>query len=438
MWSGVSALKNIDRSLQMVRDEVFQLDTDLSQITAGMAANQRHQLMLIKQIAKIRLSELISGELQSSISAVDRQAAELLQQRESAKASLDREMVEINQRLRSLEANREDMLATVNSLSQRIVDIETRVQNQLQDDASYLAQFERARKADSIALEAESKAELASSDMAEKARPYQEEELFMYLWARGYGTTDYTGKLIARFLDAWVARLIDYDPARVNYWNLTEIPKRLAEHAAAVRDAADYQHQILHKVELDALAAAGAKTAEHELQRDRQEIDSVDDEIEEMENLLNEKLEAQSRYISGQDQHILRCVELLSGALQHQDRHILQRYVRDTHSPTDDKLVMELLDVDEKLADVAQDLRAARSLHDAKMSKLKELEDIRRKFKNSRFDDVRSGFENKGLLTNAVTQFLAGLVSGADLWRVLQRNQRYRDVGALPDFGSGG
>ena len=59
-------------------------------------------------------------------------------------------------------------------------------------------------------------------------------------------------------------------------------------------------------------------------------------------------------------------------------------------------------------------------------------------FKNSRFDDVRSGFGNQALIAGVLGQFIQGVVSGSDVWRVLKRNQRYRKVASSPTFGSGG
>ena len=58
--------------------------------------------------------------------------------------------------------------------------------------------------------------------------------------------------------------------------------------------------------------------------------------------------------------------------------------------------------------------------------------------KNSRFDDVRSGFGNEELIVNVIGEFLKGVISGSDLWKVIKRNQRYQDVNSSPEFGSGG
>jgi len=438
MWTGTLALRNIDQSLQTIRNDVVRLDSQLTNLTEVHAANQRHRVKLINDIAAVRLAELESGELNTELSSADQEAATILQQRETALSKLSHEIDNINQQIEDAEIERAELLAELNKMSQNIVDIEAKVQASLQVDVDYLAQLDVAREAESVSAEAELKVEQAQIDMSEKAEPYEADDLFMYLWQRGFGTTEYQGGLFSRFMDSWVARMIDYEPARINFWNLTEIPKRLSEHADRVADKADEAHMALQQLELDALSATGAKKLEAELETTRERLDKHDDVIEDFENQLNVKLEDRARFYSGEDDYMRRSLERLTQALDHQNLRAVSRYVLATTSPTDDQLVIEVQSLDDKLEDVAEDLADIRVLHDNKLTKLKELESVRRDFKNSRYDDVRSGFGNEALIASVLSQFIQGVVSGADVWRVIKRNQRYRNVGSIPDFGSGG
>ncbi len=438
MWAGTSALGSIDQTLQTIRNEVVRLDGQLNQLSNQMAANQRHRSKLINDIAGVRLAEIERGQLTSSFNAADQQAAELLAQRENALQQLNAEIDEINQALLDAEATRLEMLAKVNDSSQKIVDVEGEVQAKLRLDDAYLAQFAQAQQAESVSTQAEQKMQQAQASMAEKAASYQADALFMYLWERGYGTTDYSGGLLGRFMDSWVARVINYEPARVNYWNLIEIPKRLEEHADRVAAAADAEHMTLQQLELNALEVAGVTSLESDLEALRNTLDAHDDQLESVESQLNVLLDQRALYIAGEDDYIKQCLARLTQALDHQSLQSVHQYVRATHSPTDDMLVLELQSLEDKLDDVEGDLADIRTLHDRKLGKLKELEKVRRDFKNSRFDDVRSGFGNQALIANVLGQFIQGVVSGGDVWRVIKRNQRYRQVASSPEFGSGG
>jgi len=438
MWTGISALKNIDNSLQTIRNEVVRLDTQLQQLTNKLAANQRHRVTLLNDIAEVRLVEIERGQLRTNLSAADHQAAEILATRDQAIAKLNASIDQVNQQIADAETKREALLIKVNSTSQRIAEVEASVQAQLKVDKVYLVQFEQAQQAESVSAEAERKVEQARTDMAEKAVPYKDDALFMYLWERGYGTTEYGGGPFSRFMDGWVANLIEYEDSRRNFWNLTEIPKRLTEHAGRVGAAADEQVMALQQLELDALEQAGASQLEVELDSLRVTIDAQDDQIESLEQSLSQELALRATYVAGEDDYMRRCLSRLTQAMDHDDLMVVNRYVRETVSPTDDKLVIELQNLDDRLENVQDDLVDVRNLHDRKLAKLNDLEKVRRNFKNSRYDDVRSGFGNEALIASVLGQFLQGVVSGSDLWRVLQRNQRYRDIGSMPDFGSGG
>jgi hypothetical protein len=438
MWTGTAALKNIDQTLQTIRNDVVRLDNQLSQLSESIAANKRHRVQLIHGIAKVRLSEIENGDLQADLTAADGQALQLLEQRGAALQALYAELEERNQQLLEAEAERDNLLNRANNGSQQLVDIEANVQASLKANSNYMAQFVKASNASSVSSEAEVKVEQAQEDMAAKAKPYQNDQLFIYLWERGYGTVEYKGGLFARFMDGWVARVIKFQQARVNYWNLIEIPKRLTEHADRVAEVADEQHMHLQQLELDALDAAGANSLTAKLQLLRDELDQHDDQLARAEAELNEKLLQRASYVAGEDDYIKRCLARLSQALDHQDLAEVHRYVKATHSPTDDQLVLELQSLDDRLEDVADDLTNLRGMHEAKLSRLKELEDVRRNFKNSRYDDVRSGFGNQTFIASVLGQFLQGAVSGSDVWQAIKRNQRYRNVGSIPDFGSDG
>ena len=438
MWSGRKTLSNIDQTLQTIRNEVVRLDSQLKQLTESLTAGKRHRLALIKDIAAVRLDEIESGSLAAGLTAADESAMAILQQREQALAALNTQIATNDAAIGEAEHQRSILLETVNATSQEIVDVEASVQSNLQQDELYMAQFKRASEAQSISDEAERKVDQAHADMAEKAEPYQQDELFMYLWERAYGTTEYKGGLFARFMDSWVARIIKYEPARINYWNLTEIPQRLTEHADRVAEAADEEHMALQQLELSALDAAGHNDLNARLEQLRSELDQHDDDLEESESTLNAKLEERASYVAGEDEYLQSALSRLTRALDHQDLAEVNRYVLATHSPTDDKLVLELQSLDDRMEQVTGDLSDVRRLHDNKLGRLKELESVRRNFKNSRYDDVRSGFGNETLLATVLGQFLQGVVSGADLWRTLQRHQQYRNVGSIPDFGSDG
>lgn len=438
MWTGPRALSSIDESLQSIRNDVVRLDNELKQLTHRQGGLQRQRVQLLNDIAEVRLSALDIGELKANFRSADQQALDILSQRDAAIAEIDDSVAQHHQEVLAAESRRTVLLEAVNQKSQALADIEAEVQSALEKDAEYQTQLAQARQAESIAQQAAQKVEQARTDMAEKAEPYQTDKLFMYLWERHFGTPDYSANLFSRFMDSWVARLIGYESARVDYWNLTAIPERLLAHATGVQEAADIQFEAVQAIEKQHLQAAGAESVETELQELRAEVDAQDDHIEALETQLNTLVSQRDAFITGADEYMQRCLATLRSAMEQADLASVNSYVRETSSSVDDIRLDEIHRVDRQLSELKGDLADVRAMHERRLEKLKELEKVRRDFKNSRFDDVRSGFDNETLIATVLGQFIQGLVSGSDVWRVIQRHQRYRDIGASPDFGSGG
>ena len=437
MWAGTAALQNIDRALQGFRNEAVRLNSQLTNLTESMAVNERQRLSVIEQIAQVRLSAIEYGELNASLTVADKQALETLKLREQALVQVSTKVDSLNQSVVDAEATRERLLEKVNELAQQLVDIEAKVQADLAKDSAFLAQLEKTSAANAVSHEAEQKVSRSQADMAEKAKPYQDDALFQYLWDRKFGTPDYEAGFFARFMDTKVAKLINYNETRVNYWNLTEIPKRLQDHADHVASLADDEHEALQQLEIDALGKAGASELGLAVDKARDELDQCDDGIEALENELNEAIAKRSTFISGEDTYLKKSLSTIAQALQSNNMAAINRYVLATHSQTDDRLVHDLQRIDSQLASALDNLSDVKRLHANQASKLTELEVVRRNFKNARFDDVRSGFNNQSLLNDVLSQFVSGLVDGSDLWNVLKRNQRYRQTRSSPDFGSG-
>lgn len=78
------------------------------------------------------------------------------------------------------------------------------------------------------------------ADTVRKAKmaTYENDPVFAYLRRRGYGTTNYRGKLLAKLADRWMAQRSGFVEAAANYDALTRYPEELAEWQLACQRAA--------------------------------------------------------------------------------------------------------------------------------------------------------------------------------------------------------
>lgn len=438
MWTGRQTLQSLESGLRSVKSDLDLIEQELNQITDKQDNNRQQQAKILQRLAEIRFDEIKRGGLREALDFADREALEINRKRTAEKNVLEKRLLNIDQKISEQEREREDFVHRVEEAAQRVIDAEHRVQKKLEEDLVYQEQLEKARLVDLIGHEASKKYKRALQDKAEKGKPFENDALFIYLWKRRYGTSEYKANPLFKTLDNWVAGLCNYDKARVNYWTLLEIPQRLQEHLNNVQLQAEKEKQRLVELETLATEDSGIPLLQKSLETAEDALETYDATISRAEESRNSILEKRAVFASGQDSYTESSVKLLNDLLERSDVFDLSLAVKMTPSREDDALARDLLELREENKDLQKDLKDSRKRQDKQLKRLQEIEEVRRKFKQHRFDDLRSGFTNETLITSVLSQFLSGMINGADLWSTMRRHQRHRDVGAWPDFGSGG
>lgn len=438
MLSGRETLGHLSQSLKSARRDLKRLDSDLDESSQAVAMNRRQQAQALSHLADMRLDAVRRGDIVEKLDSTDREVKAVLEERRSAVATLGERIRGADSELDDLEGQRESLHTEVDRTAMVLAEREAAVQHMLEEDAAFQSQLERTRKADAIAVSAAEKAELAAADRRTKGQPFEADELFMYLWQRRYGTSEYRANPLARLLDGWVARLCAYQQARPNYWMLLEIPKRLRDHAGRARDEADRELDQLQELEEQAARKGDVPAARSDLADVEQRQDAIDEKIQSTETQLSDLLIEQGRYSAGDDDYINRCRRLFADAMKQKNISDLTRLALGTMTAEDDTLVDELHQLRAQDDELVVELRENRNRQHEHMRRVRELEKVRRDFKSNRYDDLRSGFDNGEMIVRTIGEVLGGVIRGATLWDILRRYQRYsRAAGEWPDFGSG-
>ncbi len=438
MLTGRQTLNSIEKGLNQVRDQVQQVDERIQSTSRELVALRQEEGGRYKRLAQIRLDQMVSGEIAAGLDAADRRVGELLAEREAQLQSLQQQIDEVRQRQADLEERRAAQSDRIEQAAEALDVSESEVQKQLHADAPYQRQLETARQADNVARHAEEKTHQAEADRVEKGKPYESDPLFSYLWKRGYGTSKYSANRLKRFLDKWVANLCNYHDARPNHAMLLDIPVRLRAHAARSRASADREFESLRVLEQSAAEDGGVFRLRETLEEAEERAAAIDRDIHDREEEVREFLKERAAYAAGEDDYFRRCIETLAGAFQRENLSALNRYARATATAADDVIVYELADLNEREKDLEEALAEHKKMYERQLTRLKQLEDVRRRFKHERFDDIHSVFGNADLLTMVLSQFLGGMASSDDLWGTIRRGQRYRRMRSNPRFGSGG
>ena len=261
MLSGRDTLGELSSTLRTARRELERLDRELQSTSSSAAANRQQQAQALKRMAATRLDAIRQGDVVQQIDAADYKVRKILDDREDAMIALNERVSLAAKALLSLEERRDELHDEVDVAAQALAEREAAVQSALESEPEFQAQLDQTRKTDAVAISAAEKAQVVVEDRRDKGKPFESDPLFMYLWNRGYGTSEYRANPLARLLDAWVARLCKYQDARPNYWMLLEIPKRLTEHAERKRANADSELDRLQAMELEAARDGGVEVA---------------------------------------------------------------------------------------------------------------------------------------------------------------------------------
>jgi chromosome segregation ATPase len=437
MSSGNDVLAMIERMLGDTRGELDTVNARLERSSGQLEALRQSELGVYAVLARFRLREIESAEVATELDDTARQVKEVLAQRAEAQVALGKDLAAAQEGLAKLEQDRTAQHALVET-AEKIVDAaEADAQSHLKVDPDYGAKLAAADASDKVADVTEAKSQAAQTDRVDKGKPYEGDPLFAYLWARGYGTSQYRALGFSRLLDRWVARVVDYEPLRRNYWMLSELPARFQEHAQRMRKAADDDVAAVREVELIAAKAAGVPEREAELGKAEGALASIDETIKQREAEIAALVEQRGKFASGVDEHSQRCTELLAETFRREKMKTLRERATQTQSPEDDAAIDQLAAIRAEMPRLEEEVARLSALHDTHRDRTGKLEEVRQRFKEQRYDAVTSEFVNGALIAALFTQLLSGTLGVPGLWDALSKQHRHRQLGADPGFGSG-
>ena len=438
MISGRHALGVIDDSLNQERASIETADTRIAEISRQLLALQQARVEDIRELARLRVDMMASGNTLSGIDAVERQVAAVLKARQTAEAELDARIPALQDERNGLEAGRETQRQAVEEAADALDLAEAATQARLDADVDYQAREQRTREADRIARHAEDKALHSEQEKNEKGQSYRDDALFLYLWDRHYGTPQYRAWPVTRWLDTKVARLVDFEDARANYARLQEIPVRLREHAEQKKRDAEAAFEVLRGLDEQAREQDGVVALEASRDQQQASLEEIDVRIEEAAERYGELLARKEEFSVGEDEHYRKAVGYVASELRRDDTRELRRDAMATPFPDDDLVVNRLFEREHQVQQLETSLnelkRALRQQHE----KLQELESLRADFRHRRYDQSGYSFSDGTLIAAMLGNFLNGMLDRDSLWRVLEQQQRYRPRRTNPTFGSGG
>lgn len=438
-FNGRDALAELDTLVARVRQTLAEALTAADASEVRRIAIGREQANAYAALAELRLGLLNAGESAASFDRIGASAQTIAERHaafvENERRTLEAAAAEVREREEARTALAAAHDAAIDAYEARVAETEAL----LKQDAAYASLTGAAEEARAMTQRAAQKLEIARADREEKGRPYREDALFSYLWKRKFRSPDYKAPPLIRMLDGWVAGLCKYDQAFLNYQRLTELPERIAEHAAYMARLADEAEARLVEAEAHAMAQAGTEALKAEADRIKAEIEVCDAEIETAEAhhlQMAQRHEAALRHEAGPAVEARRLLEEELRKASFPDLRVL---AAETADLDDDRIVDRLVRLRSEEMSLELDAGRVAARPAALRDELGRAEALRRQFKQARFDSPYA-LVSKPAFDEVVSDLMRDKVDVRGALQRLSRSFRRAEAPsqAHPDFGGQG
>lgn len=437
MLNGPQLLQRFDERLARAEHEVTAAQAEVERVMRRIEAMRATEAEAVRELARLRLAMLDERE-EGPVRQLDLAGARvrtLLEERSRALASVETEIEARQQAVQDAASARDRTAVRLQEAEAAAERALSAVRERLAADSEWQRLRKAASEAGRVAQHAAQKAEFARRDREVKGKPYMDDPLFAYLWHRGYGTAAYQAGSLVRALDAFVARVARYEPARRAYALLTELPDRLAAHAARMRQTAEQRATELAAYER---RAAGQPDHEAELTALRTAAEAAEDAVEAAHAALQQAERRRAELAAGEDATTREALAMLESALTQESLRNLREAAARTPTPRDDAIVAAMERASAERAELEQQLAARRAEAKAARAQVQQLLELRHEMRERGYVRGHWNFGEGALVGLLIGQVLGGALSRGGFW---DRLEQHRLPGAGPwggPIGGGG
>ena len=405
MRTGRQTLASIEEALGDIAREERELRGKLEKLNRARATLAAERVASLKDLARHRVHEAIADGV---IDDADRLSASV----RSVLSTRTRKFAALKRSNTAAEHKRVDLVQKLDALNMKITGLEEKLDRfaeaaraTLSTNPEYATLQSHYQELSSMLERASARAEQVMEEEREKSEPYRNDPLFMYLWRRGFGTSEYEAIGIIRHLDKWVARLIKYSDARSNYFMLTEIPRRLKYHAERLKERTREAKEELGVREADKTRELAGENVINEIKEARELQTKMITEFEAVSEKISKVSEELNGYAEGKDELLQEAIRLSADFLNSESIRDLASNAEMTAGLRDDQLVERIRSLRDKSQTFEKRIESGRQRLDELYEKKRELIEVSANFRHERYDDIGSEFTNNPDLQELLNLF---------------------------------
>jgi chromosome segregation ATPase len=433
MISGRQALAIIEQTIASARRAQDRLDAALRAASERAVRLRAERMEMFRKLARSKLEALASDKVAEQLGSAEQRALAVLDRQQQSFKQLTERRQQAQEQMQRAEASRHERAAEVEKAFDVVAELRTRVAAQTRIDPRWAQLRRRIDELAGVVPAAERKLTQAEADREQKRKPYDNDPLFRYLWQRRFGTAEYKPRGMARLPDRWIARMIGYDDARVNYTLLNELPLRLRNHLDRLRQDSDAVAAELKRLERAALDEAGIAQADDRLAKAREALDHADGMLATAGEALSALDREHAAAVSGQAPHG-PAIELLATANAAKDLLTLYQQALKTPDPEDERVIAEIQRLEGAIGEAEGEIGKIRQEIRDLAARRGEIEQERDEFRRRGYDRPGGIFGNETLLANVLGGVLKGTLQRKVLREAVDQGYR-RDSAKASDFG---
>jgi chromosome segregation ATPase len=432
--SGPDALRALDDALRDIRREEDEVAKRAARHVELLVKLRSQEAELYRQLGAARLEPAERARQASQLAQINGAVESTIARYDAAFADAEAGLQHVEAAIARGSADRSLLHSETTRRDGELAALAADARPTLGSNADYAGKLATAREYSAIAEQAQLRAAQAEADREHNGRPFRDDDLFMYLWSRGYGTPSYRGKWLAAALDARVARLIGYDAARANFTLLTDAPVQIRAHAERMQEAARAAKAEIAKFENVALDSAGGRVAREAIEAAVARLEALDRENVVLQDRRDEAIRARGELAMGTDPAFAAALDDLAQRLEGDELWQVLAQARANPAGNDEGVMQQLDDLKQRLKDENDETADYRAQLIALASRRRDLEDILFELKARGFDNPHSQFSDNDLVGELLNAMVRGEMSAAAYWERWRKSQSW----TAPGYGGPG
>src|SRR3989344_5174004 len=336
---GSEVYSNLSERVNKSETEFSTLQREIQETQHSLLEATKRKDVLFLQLANHYLPELVDERTLTSIKAANDAVSKIMHDKRIREEFVERQIASIAKNKGVLEQRIKGLSGEIDAGSETLTQRSGSAKAHLEADPRYLELTSQARHSETLISRLTGLKKEADSEAKEKLPSFTRDPVFSYLLARNFGGAGYNANCVIRF-----------DDAKESYRRLVSYPDGLGQRIEREKDSLGKkipEIKRLEKKEYDVAGVTELLTELNGLSERRKSLMGEDARFSNEYDALHQEL---TDIRASKGSYHAKAIQVVKDVLLGKEtEESLLRRARDTPSTEDDKIVEEIIKINEKI-----------------------------------------------------------------------------------------